>query len=250
MPLRPVVRFAGKVPKRGNDPSECEDSFSLGDATFAFAVSDGASDGIYSDVWARILTESYCRDNSESWSIDDFSEWVSSCRRIEWQDWHQRLEATDLPWFAREKLRNGSFATFAGLRFAPDLSGAWEACLYGDACLFVVRNDALLFSFPLASSDDFNNSPPLLATLREPSPEHVRLERDQAEAGDNFYLVTDALAQWFLAEHERGDKPWIAFNTGVLTDEDLASFVTESRGHKLLRNDDVTLVSIEVRVQE
>jgi hypothetical protein len=246
MALRPVVRFAGKVSKHGNDPSECEDSFCIGEGTFA--VSDGASDGIYSDVWARILCDSYCRETRQHWSIDEFSEWVSCRRRTEWQEWHERVSVKDLPWFAREKLRNGSYATFAGLRFEADLSGDWEACSYGDACLFVVRHDALLHSLPLTSSEAFNNSPPLLATLGDVLLEHVQIVRHQAEPGDSFYLATDALAQWFLAAHARGDKPWIAFDFD--TEGDLARFVTECRAENLLKNDDVTLVWIEMRVQE
>ncbi len=151
---------------------------------------------------------------------------------MEWQDWQEQIGAKDLPWFAREKLRNGSFATFAGVRFASDPSGEWEACSYGDACLFVVRNDAVLLSSPITSSEAFNNNPPLLATLADVVPEHVRIVTGIAEPGDIFYLATDALAQWFLAQTERGEKPWIAFDTGILTDADLQSFVAEYREQK------------------
>jgi hypothetical protein len=246
--LRPVIRFAGKFSKHGNDLSECEDSFARGDLTFA--VADGASDGIYSDIWARILADSYCREGPQQWTSDQFAEWITCRPRMEWQEFHDTVAAKSLPWFAREKLRQGSFATFAGISFASDLSGAWQACSYGDACLFVVRNDALLLAFPIASSDSFNNSPPLIATLGDVLPEHVRIEAGLAQPGDSFYLATDALAQWFLAETEHGDKPWMAFDTGISNDADLKSFVTEYREQKRLKNDDVTLVSIEIRVQE
>ena len=248
MSLRPVVRFAGRVPKHGNDLSECEDSFCVADTTFAIA--DGASDGIYSHVWARILAESYCQQGQQLWNADTFSEWVNCRRRMEWDKWHAQVAAKELPWFAREKLRNGSFATFAGLTFATDLSGAWEACSYGDACLFIVRNDAILHSFPVTSSEAFGNNPPLIATLTGVTPEHIQILSGRAEAGDRFYLVTDALAQWFLAESERDEKPWAAFDTGILTDDDLKSFVNDYRGQKLLKNDDVTLIAIEVQVQQ
>jgi hypothetical protein len=90
----------------------------------------------------------------------------------------------------------------------------------------------------------------LLATLGDVVPEHVRIVADQAEPGDYFYLMTDALAQWFLSEHERGEKPWQAFNTGILNNDDLIAFVAECRDQRNLKNDDVTLVSIEMRVQE
>lgn len=247
MPLRPVVRFAGTVPKQGNDPCECEDSFCVADSSFA--VADGASDGIYSDVWARILANSYCRETPANWNSDAFSEWIARRPRIEWEEWQTEVSAKELPWFAREKLRNGSFATLAGVTFAPDLTGAWQACSYGDACLFVVRNDSLLHSFPITSSESFGNNPPLIPTLTGVSTEYFQIINGCAEAGDRFYLTTDALAQWFLAEVERNEKPWVAFDTGILSDDDLKSFVNEYRGHKLLKNDDVALIAIEVQVQ-
>ena len=247
MPLRPVVRFAGRVSKQGNDLSECEDSFCVAEASFA--VADGASDGIYSDVWARILADSYCQEAPDDWNSQTFAEWIACRSRIEWEGFQTEVSAKDLPWFAREKLRNGSFATLAGVRFAPDLTGAWQACSYGDACVFVVRNDLLLHSFPVNSSESFGNSPPLISTLTHISPEHFKTLAGLAEAGDRFYLATDALAQWFLSEVERNEKPWVAFDTGIFSDDDLKSFVSEYRGYKLLKNDDVTLIAIEVQAQ-
>jgi hypothetical protein len=65
---------------------------------------------------------------------------------------------------------------------------------------------------------------------------------------DHFYLMTDALAHWFLSEWERGGEPWT-----VLQDFDVNSeapafrdWLEGLRREGRIRNDDVTLVRIEV----
>jgi hypothetical protein len=57
--------------------------------------------------------------------------------------------------------------------------------------------------------------------------------------------MTDALAQWFLAEAELGRRPWGAL-AKVTTPEQFAAYIDCLRAGGALRNDDVTLVSVEV----
>ena len=67
--------------------------------------------------------------------------------------------------------------------------------------------------------------------------------------GDCLFLMTDALAQWFLYAHEQGRRPWEA--VAPLLDpsrpEDaFAAWVGGLRAGGGLRDDDVTLLGIEV----
>jgi hypothetical protein len=67
--------------------------------------------------------------------------------------------------------------------------------------------------------------------------------------GDSFFLMTDALAQWFLTEHEKEHKPWEPLWRG-LADKDptaaLTSLVKDLRSSGELKNDDVTLLVIDL----
>ena len=62
---------------------------------------------------------------------------------------------------------------------------------------------------------------------------------------DRLLLMTDALAQWFLVEAEMGRRPWAAL-AKVTTPEQFTAYIDCLRAGGALRNDDVTLVSVEV----
>lgn len=242
MPVRVIARFSGALAKGGNTAAECEDLIYATD--HHVALSDGASEGSYSHVWARILVESFCQPSAGDWGVEQIRAWLAECRR-RWHAWQQHMTTRELPWFTRHKLDIGSFATFVGIAFHPDDSGAWTVVACGDACLFVVRRDRLVFAFPIGASADFDNTPRLLETSDTRSVDRVQAMAGAAQPGDRVYLASDALAQWFLAEHERGGHPWSAFD-GFSTQEDLDLFVSDRRLARAIRNDDIALVSLEI----
>jgi hypothetical protein len=243
------MTFAGRIPKRGHRAAECEDRFSA--SRSRFAVADGASESGYSQVWARILADSFCRPPAFELSAEALDGWLGRCRR-EWRRWARKRADGEIPWFARETLRAGAFATFVGLAFtadepdggAPDDdAAAWQAVACGDACVFIVRDDRLAGAFPLTECASFDNTPALVPTADAHGGNGLRTAAGRARMGDSFYLVTDALAHWFLADHDRGEKPWVALN-GVGTRRDLDRFVAATRAMHAIKNDDVTLLSI------
>jgi hypothetical protein len=72
---------------------------------------------------------------------------------------------------------------------------------------------------------------------------------------DAFYLPTDALAQWMLAEHEAGRPPWPLFRSLRHADDhcgngaeprSFETVVADLRENSGLHNDDTTLLRVEV----
>jgi hypothetical protein len=229
---RPVVRFAGSLPKAGCTAAECEDRVAA--SAVRFAVADGASEGSYSGTWAGILADAFC----EAVSIDA---WLDESR-ARWRRWERTLAGRNLPWFTQETLRAGSHAAFAGLSFDAGAGGTtWRATACGDVCVFLIRDEALEATMPLASADAFDTRPPLVATAGRP-PAFSETE-GAVRAGDRFYLVTDALAQWCLLTHERGAPPWAQLQA-IASADDLAALVAAARRTGELRNDDVGLIAI------
>ena len=104
----------------------------------------------------------------------------------------------------------------------------------------------------MKNSAEFGSSPRLLSTsgagtlLRGGDP--VTVLSGEWRPRDAFYLATDALAQWVLAEHEQGRPPWELLRE--LGDDGTAapfdSIVTRLRTEHGMKNDDTTLLRVEV----
>jgi hypothetical protein len=235
--LLPLRWHAFHLPKRGNSEQEYEDAFAASAERARFAVADGASESSFAGEWARLLAQGFVAGARRPW--DDVA-WIESLR----ERWKTEVGRKPLPWYAEMKREQGAFATFLGLALRrPDL---WRAVAVGDCCMVQVRAGELVTSFPLASSEEFGNRPALIGSRGGRATPQQKAGRWLP--GDLFLLMTDALAQWCLREHERGQQPWSLFRPLLEQDEPAACFaslVAEMREHYELKNDDVTLLLAE-----
>ena len=231
--------------KRGNAEKEYEDAFAGDSAKGRFAIADGATESSFARPWARMLVREFvAHSGGESlpWAT-----WLPPLR----QRWLTEVGGRSLPWYAEMKLEQGAFATFLGVVFETDAPerGRWSAVAIGDSCLFQVRKDGCL-AFPVTRSQDFGNFPWLIGSREATGETESEKESRTAgnwQAGDRFYLMTDALAQWYLWQQELGQEPWDAVER-VLARPDakdgFAEWIDELRHAGGLRNDDVTLAAI------
>lgn len=239
----PLAWRAFRLPKHGHRADEYEDACAADLATRRFAVADGASESSFAGLWARLLVEGFTDTAQRAANAEV---WLQSAQ----EKWAAEVDALALPWYAEEKRDAGAFATFVGLRLRSD--GGWLALAVGDSCCFQVRAGELLERFPIERAADFDNRPALLASRPAPrlSGDKRRRRRGQWQSGDRFLLMTDALAQWFLDETERGGKPLEAverlLNRPDQADEMFAEWIEALRTAGTLRNDDVTLVGVAV----
>jgi serine/threonine protein phosphatase PrpC len=231
--------------KRGNAPDEYEDAFAGDAAKGRFAVADGASESSFAAAWAKLLADGFVGADRGLWRLD----WLVPAR----QSWAAEVDTRPLPWFAEEKRELGAYATLLGIAFrtAPE-GGTWRALAVGDSCLFRLRAGKLRKSFPLARSSDFGNQPALLGSrgrAADTPPQGIRRARGKWRPGDRILLATDALAEWLLRRHEQEQQP--ADDIERLLAESapqdaFAGWVEERRDRQGLRNDDVTLVVIDL----
>ena len=228
-------------PKRGHGDDEYEDAFAVNLEAGQFAVADGASESSFAGLWARLLVEEFVRPFHQRERLEPLR-----------KSWAAEVDGRSLPWYAEEKRRQGALATFCGLTIRPPrrpTGGGWRAIAIGDSCLFQVHDGTLVTAFPLTRSTEFSNQPPLLGS--RPSLEALsklwKLRRGRWQSGDRFFLMTDALAEWFLRQNETEQKPWEKIGTlQAEADAGFAAWVEEQRDLKELRNDDVTLIVIDV----
>jgi hypothetical protein len=251
-----------QTPKAGNREDECEDRFQVSKLhhrsrrRFRFAVADGATESAFSGSWAEKLVTAYVNDNPRKRKPITPTELMTLAQGYA-SRWSKEVWAKPLPWFAQEKAQWGAFSTLLGLYLEdkPEASsnGRWTALGIGDTCLFQVRGDELLASFPLDRSEQFGNQPVLIST----NPQSNAILQAQAgiiersgqwQAGDRFLMMTDALAHWFLEGIEKGAMPWqneLIENAFVFPDQ-FSAWIGQLRATKSIRNDDVTLLIIRV----
>ncbi|HWE60842.1 MAG TPA: protein phosphatase 2C domain-containing protein [Chloroflexota bacterium] len=172
-----------------------------------FAVADGASEASFSGLWARLLVAAYRQGLLTA-------ETLAGALPPLQEAWLNQVTARPLRWYAEEKLCAGAFAALAGITLSAATStpgGAWNAMAIGDSCLIQVRERGILAAFPVERAGAFDNTPPLVSTSPwqiRPAVADLRRIGGHWLPGDVFYLLTNALACWFLGEYERGTHPW------------------------------------------
>lgn len=237
-----------RLPKRG-DAVECEDA-SAGDAARGrFAIADGTGESDHAGLWARLLVEEFVSRPEarpgpwKSWLPAVQERWAAEVKR--------QPGGPSAEWFVENRRQQGAFAAFLGIVIEEwKLLGLrrkrWRAVAVGDSCFFQVRDGKLRQSFPMKRADDFGNTPWLIGSAIPPNGDLTR--KGQSLAGDwhpndRLWLMTDALAQWFLRDNEKGGKPWERLEA-VQGEAAFASLIEELRNKHELRNDDVTLVGV------
>ena len=213
------------------------------------SVSDGASESAFAREWANILTDAFVDRPPDISGLTEGSlrDWLAPAQA----EWRGDVPWNSIPWHGEAKARAGAFATVLGLTVAivpgNPYQFSWQAVAVGDSCLFVVRADCLWLSFPLEDTAQFDNYPALVCSNPDNTGdlwEGVQRRSGECMAGDLFVLASDALACWFLARNDEGQKPWETLL--ALDSLEWAAWVEEQRSTGTMRNDDTTLVTISV----
>jgi hypothetical protein len=232
------------LPKGGSNVAEYEDAVAINAAQGSFAIADGASETSFAGLWARQLVEGFVQHCPK---VRQLTEWLAHMQ----QRWASEVDSLSLPWYGEIKRDEGAFAAFLGLvlqQRAPGL-GSWRAVAVGDCCLFQVRDDCLLLAFPLEDSQDFGSTPALLGSRPQAPLPEVQHYCDTWQTGDQFFLMTDALAQWFLRQVERQRRPWkklVRLCAAEEPEQPWERWISRLRQRHVLRNDDVTLIQISL----
>jgi hypothetical protein len=170
--------------------------------------------------------------------------------------WQSCARRRPLKWFAEEKVRLGAFSTLLGIKFITDLNNhadrfSFSAIAIGDSCLFHVRNNNLICSFPLTQSVEFSNSPLLISSNLNRNLhvwDEVKFLSNPWQLGDIFLLATDSLSHWLISQVENNLRPWEIFINicNEIHPEDVFSkWVHNQRVLSHLKNDDITLIIIK-----
>lgn len=243
--------------KAGGDPRHYEDAFAPAcvdgrlRTRLRCAVADGATESAYSRMWARQLVSEFA---SGHLTAPDLVELPALGRRWARCVAHALARDESSAWYLEPKAADGAFAALVGLDFQSaahgEDGGTYSAVALGDSCFVQVREDRVRRAFPLGDSTAFSARPVLLPSRPAAADEFAgAIARDAGtwQSGDTFYVMSDALACWFIAATERGERPWHTVDRFARTDR--AGFRRWIHGLRFaaLKNDDVTLLRILVR---
>lgn len=255
-----------RLPKEEASVSEYEDAVMVGpppvsEGDFAgrrlwAAVADGASEAMLAGRWAVDLVT---RFTNAPLSAD-----LATVLADAVKGWDAGKEAyiagreasgRPIQWYEEDGLSKGAFATIVGLRLIDTVrgysaEGRFDTWAIGDSCLFQVRDDEVLTAFPIEDGAAFGNSPDLAPSRPNDFSlvsQRIRHLRGRWCSGDIFYLATDALAHWFLTGAAAGAQPWRPLrDLGTEDGDDFSTWVAKSRSTGHLRNDDTTLLRIDI----
>lgn len=254
------------VPKRGCSVQEYEDASWVGPdglssgqlegPSLRVAVSDGASASLLASRWARRLVCAFgtARDvtKTKAGFLAAYREaaggWDAEVARYIAE---REERSAPIQWYEEPGLARGAHATIVALDFreaAPGQAGSWRAVGLGDSCVFQVRDEALRTSFPVSDTAGFSYRPPLLASRGADDDiirRHIARHSADWDHGDSFYVMTDALAAWFLRKVESGGRPWEPLR-GLGAPGAFSNWVDGQRDSDELHDDDTTLVRIEI----
>jgi hypothetical protein len=239
------------LPRGDNSPEEWEDAYDVNPSRRLAALCDGAGSGIFSRLWANILANSVVEEQPNLTDAEALEHWLGRCR----DRWAAGIDFSALRYTQQLRLRNvGAGATLLVLQLTPQApvsdfpegSLAWTAWAVGDSCLFWVRDNRLLATFPPLSADEFTVSTPLLQTAADRPVIRPVVTEEMGKLGDFFLLASDASAQLLIQRCEQGAEPeWERF--WQVADADWRNEIVTLRQRGEIVDDDCTLLAIRIR---
>jgi hypothetical protein len=240
------------LPKGGSAEDECEDAVAFDVDASRFALADGATEAFDARRWAMRLAETWVAAKSAPLTAEEFRPWL-----VEQGEWlRASWEGRKLSWYAEEKRRAGSFAAFVALKLeARGRAVRWDAVALGDSCLVQTRGGRVETAMPLSTHEEFNSSPPLVPSnesAHEVALARLVSARGEAERGDVFLLMSDALSAWYFESVAKRDGRAAQFDSllAASENESLAELVRGERESKRMKDDDVAVVRISIGKDE
>jgi len=234
------------APKKGNAENENEDAFILTypneESIIRIAVSDGATESSFSKEWAELLVRYYAIYNFEN---ETFFQSLHPSLRNQWLD---KVNTQDLPWYAQEKLEMGAFATILGASIST-ISGECNISAIGDSNIYIYRDEKMILKFPIEKASDFGSSPFLLSSVLERNKRADKFffseELYKLHNGDLVVIGTDAIGQWILLQEENNISTYQELLSLYSGKFDFNNWLNEQRIENKIKNDDTTLVFLK-----
>lgn len=231
--------------KRAEKYSDCQDWFGIDSQTNRIAVSDGMSQSIFPQWWAKILVDTYLKEGCIPEDItSQQTEWQEMLQvEIEKRDEEAKINPKRDPWRLRNLLaeKSGAGATLCGLTLGKS---RWTCECIGDSCLIAVYDDYSL-KFYTSQVGEFGNHPDYFDSFRSGRGKPIREIVEQNVK--LLLMVSDPFAEFFkIHENDKGFIEKRLNEIRMLSDhESYVELVEDWRDKFGMHNDDSTLILIE-----
>lgn len=220
--------------------SDCADNYAINKEHNKFAISDGVSKSFFPKVWSDILVNKYVsQKDSEN------EEFINECQK-EWQSMINTIVSQpETKWFTKSQYsrKDPALATFVGLQF-NELEQKWNAQAQGDSFLFFIQKDSNKIEVQLSSKVEpvvFDNFPDYFSSIGI-SHRGNKVIKEGTIIEGIFYLMTDALAEWFLSDTRNA----IEVLSRIKTQEQFTREIETERTSNRLNDDDSAVLIIEL----
>lgn len=239
----------------GDNINECDDNFAVNIANNSFAVADGSSSDFFSNIYARLLADTFVADGKEMFTEERIKE-----LNLTWRNQVQQklsdagCKPGSFPYVRFQKMDPGC-STLIGLHlYESDAVLKYRCSGLGDSVLFFIpkgeKIPSLQFSsysnenYTLDQTVEFGYVPIISRSYSTKWIEDIKeVERSLQEGV--FYLMTDGLAEWILRRDNGEISEKFDMLSNIHSQEEFLSYIDDIRS-KGAHNDDMTLMKVYV----
>ena len=222
--------------------SDCADNYAINIEHNKFSISDGVSKSFFPKIWSDILVNKYVnqkdwKDNNE-FIVESQKEWQSKIDEI--------VNQPETKWFTKSQYnrKDPALATFVGLQFLES-DQKWIAQALGDSFLFFISKGSTEIEIQLSSKKEpivFDSFPDYFSSNSiHPQKGKIKIKERPIVEG-TFYLMTDALAEWFLLNTEQAKQTL----DNIKTQEQYLETIVNERNANRLNDDDSAVLILEL----
>ena len=239
----------------GDNINECDDNFAVNIANNSFAVADGSSSDFFSNIYARLLADTFVAEDKKMFAEERIKE-----INLTWRNQVQQklsdagCKPGSFPYVRFQKMDPGC-STLIGLHLYESNAELKYRCSgLGDSVLFFIpkgeKVPSLQFSsysneqYTLDQSVEFGYVPVISRSYSTTWIEDIK-EVERVLQEGVFYLMTDGLAEWILRRDngEISEKFEILYN--IHSQKDFLLYIDDIRS-KGAHNDDMTLMKVYI----
>ena len=230
--------------KRAEKYSDCQDCFGINKQNNRIAVSDGMSQSIFPQWWAKILVDNYLENGHIPQDISSLQKkWQQMLlAEIKKREKEAITDPKRDPWRLKNLLaeKSGAGATFCGLSIKDN---NWTCECLGDSCVITINHDYTL-NFYTSQKGEFGNLPDYFDSFRTGRGELVKSVVNHNALA--ILMVTDPFAELFQLNKDKPSFIKSRFDElqSLTNHKSFTELVENWRDEFGMHNDDSTLVLI------